>query len=348
MARGKKKRTQGTRAAAKPASGKKPTPAKPPPEPDRPGLSPRVLLGGVILLVAIGAITYLAFGSGSSTEDEPATSAEELAVPWVDPNGQSPIVGSVDVNPADDSLWLSTNTGLFRVAADGERPEKVTGQLTTDSGSGNVSEQLVIRFRGPNDMIGSGHPPAGEALPPALGMIASDDAGKTWSALGELGRADFHAIQTAGDVIVAGRYGEPVVSVSRDGGMTFENRTPPAPLIDLEVDPQDPNRWIASSADGLLVSRDQGRSWRPVEPLPNVRFAWPASDSLYRIDPGGPVKFSADGGQSWEDRGSTGGEPQAMFAEGRQRLFVALIDGTVKESRDGGRTWTDRVTPSAA
>jgi hypothetical protein len=51
-----------------------------------------------------------------------------------------------------------------------------------------------------------GHPPAGEALPPALGMITSDDAGKTWSALGELGRADFHAIQTAGDVIVTGRY----------------------------------------------------------------------------------------------------------------------------------------------
>jgi hypothetical protein len=347
VARGKKKRTHRSGAPAKPATGRKPPP-KPPPDADRPGFSPRVLLAGVALLAVVGVITYLAFGSDSGTDEEQATNPEELAVPWVDPNGQSPIVGSIDVNPADDALWISTNTGLFRVAADGERPQQVTGQLTTDSGSGNVSEQLVIRFRGPDDMIGSGHPPAGEALPPALGMIASDDAGKTWSALGEQGRADFHAIQTAGDVIVAGRYGEAVVSVSRDGGTTFENRTPPAPLVDLEVDPQDPNRWIGSTAEGLLASRDQGRSWRPVEPVPNVRFAWPASDALYRIDPGGPVKFSADGGESWEDRGSTGGEPQAMYAEGRQHLFVALIDGTVKESRDGGRSWTDRVTPDAA
>jgi hypothetical protein len=126
----------------------------------------RVLPGGVVLLAAIGVITYLAFGSGSRTEEEPATSTADLAVPWVDPDGQSPIVGSVDVNPADDSLWLSTNTGLFRVAANGARPEQVTGQLTTDSGSGNVSDQLIIRFRGPDDMIGSGHPRAGEGAAP--------------------------------------------------------------------------------------------------------------------------------------------------------------------------------------
>jgi hypothetical protein len=54
-----------------------------------------------------------------------------------------------------------------------------------------------------------------------------------------------------------------------------------------------------------------------------VRFTWPEPDALYRIDPGGPVKFSAD------------------------HVFVALIDGTVKESVDGGRTWSDRVKPPA-
>jgi hypothetical protein len=59
------------------------------------------------------------------------------------------------------------------------------------------------------------------------------------------------------------------------------------------------------------------------------------------------VKFSAHGGQNWEDRGSTGGEPQAMFADSADHVVVALIDETVKESDDGGRTWTDLVTPPA-
>ena len=78
---------------------------------------------------------------------------------------------------------------------------------------------------------------------------------------------------------------------------------------------------------------------------PRVSLAVPASAAVVA---GRTGQIQCDGGQSWEDRGSTGGEPQAMFAEGEQHLFVALIDGTVKESRDGGRSWTDRVTPSAA
>ena len=73
----------------------------------------------------------------------------------------------------------------------------------------------------------------------------------------------------------------------------------------------------------------------------------PEPDALYRIDPGGPVKLSSDGGKTWEDRGTTGGEPQDMFATSADHLLVALIDGSVNESDDGGRTWTDLVTPPA-
>jgi hypothetical protein len=338
MSRGKKKQR-----GAPPA----PKRVDPAPEAGRAAISPRALLAGAVALVAVGVVLFLTLGSGGGDEEKTAAGGGELRVPWVDPNGQSPVVGSVDVNPADGSLWLSTNTGLFRVPKGSGTPERVTGRLTTDLGEGRISEQLVIRFRGPDDMIASGHPPEGEALPAALGMIASKDAGKTWTGLGEVGRNDFHAIQTAGDLIVAGVYGEPSVTVSRDGGRTFTSTTPPETLVDLEVDPDDPRRWVASTFEELVVTNDEGRSWRPVEPIPNVRFAWPAGDTLFRVDPGGPVKVSSDGGRTWEDRGSTGGEPQAMFARTTEHLFVALFDGTVKESTDGGRTWTDRVVPPA-
>jgi hypothetical protein len=336
MAKGKKRKHA--------HQGEAPRPAAAGASPDeRPGPSPRVLLAGVLAILLVGVLAYAAFGSGSADEEAQTTDAADLRVPWVDPDGVSPIVGSVDVNPADDSLWFSTNTGLFRVGSGSGRPERVTGRLTTDSGSGDISEQLVIRFRGPDDLLASGHPPEGAALPPELGMIASGDAGRTWSGLAEVGQADFHAIQLSRDAIVAGHFGEPRVGVSTDGGRSFEDRTPPAPLVDLEVHPDDPSRWIASTAEGVVGSEDQGRSWRDLEPVPNVRFAWPAGDTLLRVDPGGAVKASTDGGRSWEDRGSTGGEPQAMFAASGQRVFVALIDGTIKESGDGGRTWTDRV-----
>jgi photosystem II stability/assembly factor-like uncharacterized protein len=96
--------------------------------------------------------------------------------------------------------------------------------------------------------------------------------------------------------------------------------------VDLEADPQGPARLIASTQQGVIGSPDEGG---------------PGATPVARL------KFSGDGGQTWQDRGSTGGESQAMFADTADHLLVALIDGSVKESDDGGRTWTDLVTPPA-
>jgi hypothetical protein len=342
MAKGKKRRHTG---ATRPAPATRPRPSAPSPGPQPVERPLRLIVAVVLLLLISGAAAFLAFGTGSGDEEETTTDQEDLRVPWVDPDGVNPIVGAVDVNPADDSLWFSTNTGLFRVPPGASRPEQVTGTLTTDLGTGEISEQLVIRFRGPDDVVASGHPPAESEsdLPPALGMIESGDGGRTWTGISQVGEADFHAIQVSRDRLVAAIFGQALVNVSDDGGRTFDQRTPPAPVIDLEVDPRDPRRWVGSTAEGLIVSADEGQSWRQLEPTPNSRFAWPQSDVLFRIDPGGPVKFSGDGGRTWEDRGSTGGEPQALFAADSDLLYAALIDGTVKESRDGGRSWTDRV-----
>ena len=234
---------------------------------------------------------------------------------------------------------MSTNTGLFRVR-DGAAPERVAGRLTTPDGAGTISEQLVVAFDGPDTLLASGHPAAEEtALPPALGLIRSDDAGRTWTPVSELGTADFHAIRRSGDRLVGALYGESLLLASRDDGRTWEDRAAPRVLVDLVLDPADPRRWVATAPDGVWLSRDEGGTWRPVDPTPNSYLAWPAPDALYRLDPGGPLMVSRDGGGRWEERGSTGGEPRALTAPGPDVLYAALLDGTVKRSRDGGRTW---------
>jgi hypothetical protein len=288
------------------------------------------------------ACVAVAVGACGGEEESPATEPSGLAVPWVDPDGDPPIVGSLSVNPADSTLYMGTNTGLFRIAEDASEPEQVTGELRTPDGSGKVSESLVVRFTGPDQLLASGHPAAGESLPPQLGLISSDDAGKTWSPVSELGTADFHAIEPSGDTLVAALFQQPQVLVSEDDGRDWETRAAPMPLVSLEVDPSDARRWVGSTERGLFVSRDGGGSWRPNDPIPNIRLAWSESGELYRIDPGGPVKVSTDGGETWEDRGTTGGEPQAMTVEG-ETVYVALIDGTVKRSTDGGQSFTDVV-----
>jgi hypothetical protein len=294
------------------------------------------------LLLAAAALFGACGDEGGGAEAD-----AQLAVPWLDPDGELPVVGSLAVNPADGRLWMSSNTGLFRIPGEGEEPVKVTGKLTTPSGSGEISEQLVIRFTGPDQLLGSGHPPSESSLPPALGLIRSDDAAKTWTSVSELGTADFHAIELSGDRLIGGLFGQAQVLVSGDDGATWETRAAPRPLVDLEVNPDDASKWIATTADGVYVSRDEGGTWRAIDPTPNSYLAWPEADALYRLDPGGPLMLSRDGGARWEEVGSTGGEPQALAAADATTLYAVLIDGTVKRSADGGRTWTDHVTPPA-
>ena len=297
-----------------------------------------LLLAAAALLGACGGDDGSAGGGAEASSD--------LAVPWLDPDGEFPVVGSLAVNPADGVLWMATNTGLFRVPDGAKEPEPVTGTLTTPDASGEISAQLVVTFTGPDELLGSGHP-AGDAtgLPETLGLIRSDDAAKTWTSVSELGKSDFHTIEPSRTQLAGAISGSSQVLVSDDGGRTWASRAAPGALIDMAVDPESPDRWVATSAEGVYVSGDGGGSWRPVDPTPNSYLAWPAPDALYRLDPGGPLKRSRDGGRRWEDAGDTGGEPQALTAADPETLYAALVDGTIKRSADGGGSWTDLVTP---
>jgi photosystem II stability/assembly factor-like uncharacterized protein len=294
----------------------------------------------IVLLATSGLMSSCGGGDGNASGDAVAS----LAVPWVDPDGDPPYIGSLSVN-RDGTLLMGTNTGLFEVPAAGGRPKKITGELRTPAGAGKISEALVAEFIGPDELIASGHPSGDSTLPPALGLIRSSDAGRTWESVSELGKSDFHALAVSGDLLVAALYGQAQILVSRDGGRVFDSRGAPTGLVDLAVAPADPKHWVVTTASGIFVSVDEGRSWRPRAATPDVRLAWRGSGDLYRIDPGGPVKVSADGGQSWQDRGTTGGEPQALAVDDAGALYAATLDGKVLKSEDGGRGWTVLVSP---
>src|SRR5688500_1167458 len=275
----------------------------------------------ILMLLALAALLAGCGDDGGGRSDDAEAA---LAVPWVDPDGDPPYIGSLSVNPADGSVFMGTNTGLLSIPTAGDQPGTVTG---------------------PDQLIASGHPSGDSTLPPALGLIRSGDAGKTWESVSELGTSDFHALSRSGEVLVAPLYGQAQILLSRDDGKTFEPRVAPMALVDLAADPGDSKRWAATSESGIFVSVDEGKTWRQRDPTPNVRLAWHESGELFRIDPGGPVKVSTDGGETWQDRGSTGGEPQALAVDDGGALYAASLDGKVQKSEDGGKSWTPLVTP---
>jgi hypothetical protein len=244
-------------------------------------------------------------------------------------------VHGLGVNPKDGSLYIATHTGLFR-AAKGE---------TKASRFGN-SEQDVMGFSvlGPDRFLGSGHPAPLQGGPSNLGLIRSDDAGRSWDSVSLLGESDFHVLRSKGQMVYGFDASNARFMVSNDGGRGWEERDTPGPMLDLAIHPADPSRVIASTEQGLVTSPDAGRSWRTLRDGPLALLTWPQPDELYLVDGSGRVALSGGQGRSWKPVGSVGGQP-AAFASDEGDLYVALHDGPVKRSADGGRTWSTRATP---
>jgi hypothetical protein len=284
-------------------------------------------------VMAVSVVVALTACGGGADGKAPATGPPQVFDP-------GPIhIHGVGVNPRDGALFIATHTGLFRAAA---------GELRARRVAGRSQDTMGFTVLGPDRFLGSGHPDLREDLPPFLGLIRSQDAGKTWDPVSLLGKADFHVLEARGKVVYG--YGSEyrtqrrLFLASSDGGRRWQERRPPAPLVSLALDPRDARRLLAAGPRGLFASRDGGRSWSAL-PGASGMLAWPAPERVYRVQADGTVGASRDSGRAWSPIGHVGGQPAAFEAVGARDLYVALHDGTVKRSTDGGRSWTIRSRP---
>lgn len=232
----------------------------------------------------------------------------------------------------DDQLFLATHAGMFTVAP---------GQ-TRAVGYGVGRQDLEVLTVADDRFLGSGHDPSNEQTLTGLGLIQSVDAGRSWTSASLPGRADLHVLEVSGPRIYGYDGSRRRLLVSRDGGGTWSGHDAPA-IISLAIDPAAPDHFVASTAQGLVRSRDAGRSFQPIAAQRHRigRVAWSGS-GLFLVSYDGWVLRSADRGIRFQTVGPLGGQPTAVAAVAGD-LYAALADGTVKRSRDRGRTWRIRA-----
>ena len=232
---------------------------------------------------------------------------------------------------AKDDLLLGTHEGLYRQAP-GQQPKRVSEPFDV-MGFTNASKRWLA----------SGHPGPGMSAPADLGLLASDDEGRTWQSVSLSGEVDFHRLTTSGRTILGVNSGDGLLWRSTDGGASWE--TSDVSLYDVALDPGDPELAVATTPDGPQSSTDGGRTWNPVAGAPLIALlAW-HEDALVGVTPEGRVHTSTDGGRAWAAAGSVDGDPVAMAAQGDD---VALLAGdTVWQSTDGGESFQPRITDLA-
>ena len=280
-------------------------------------------------LLALLAVVVL-MGCG---EDAPAP----LGPRFEDPG---PIhVHGLGINPADGALFVATHTGLFRAAEGQRRARRVAGRY---------QDTMGFTVTGPNRFLGSGHPDLREKLPPFLGLIESDDGGRSWRSLSLQGKVDFHVLEASGRRIYG--YGsdfdsgEPRFLASDNGGRNWRRLDPPEPLIAVAISPTDARTLLASGERRVFSSRDGGRSWSPIEAPTAGMLAWNTA-GLFLAGAEGRVWRSTDDGGAWQEAAEVGGRPAAFDSGRDDELLVALHDGTIKRSSDRGANWAIRSEP---
>jgi len=281
-------------------------------------------------LARVSSTLLLLALAGCGTGDRAADQADERA--GVVEAGISHIHG-VGINPADGAVIVATHSGLFRAARGQQRAERI------DDRRQDIMGFTVV---GPDSFLGSGHPDPRDDLPPLLGLIRSDDAGRSWEPVSLLGQADFHVLRAAAQHVYGVNSAEGALLASDDSGRSWQQRTPPGPVLDLAIDPRDARRIVVSTEQGLFVSPNGGRGWRALNVELAGLLAW--TDALVLVDADGTVHASGDGGRSFRAVGDIGGQPAALSAHDGE-LLIARHDNTVHSSTDGGRTWTLRVRP---
>lgn len=285
---------------------------------DRPRVNsawvPRSLLPFVIatLLIGVGGVT--------------------TAIVWSSRRETKPVAGPVHVHalavdPGDGALFLATHTGLFRVADRRSQPIRV-GDTYQDT--------MGFTVVGPHHFLGSGHPDPRSKQPRLLGLVESTDAGRTWRSVSLLGTADFHILRADGRRVYGFDVAHSRLLASDDGGTSWRMRSAPARLLDFALDPRNPRRLVASTANHLFESRDSAASWHLLRG-PTGLLAWGGS-GLFVIDAQGGVWMAAAPGRAWMPRRPLGGIP-AAFAAASNELYAAAHEGPVSRSSDNAQSW---------
>jgi hypothetical protein len=279
-----------------------------------------ILRSRIALTAGVSAAGLVLAGCAGS---DGATDGEAASDGGTDAFGH---VHSLDVNPADDRLYVATHNGVFVHADNGF--ERV-GDAAQDA--------MSFTIAGPDRFLMSGHPEPGSSGPAHLGLAESTDGGRSWQTLSLEGEADFHALEVAGDRVYGVDSQTGLLKATADGKQWRDLGQLPA--ADVAADPDDPERLLLTDGRGSLVQLEVSGQPSLVESAPRlVLLDWVSSALLVGVGPEGAVHTSGDGGASWQESGSLPEQPHAFTAtEGR---WYAATESGILTSTDDGATWS--------
>ncbi|ASU83819.1 hypothetical protein CDO52_14425 [Nocardiopsis gilva YIM 90087] len=283
-------------------------------------LAPAALLVPVLLLSACGTETD-GGDPGGTDGTTPPGAVEGFPLP-----DDAEHVHGIVADPESDGLLLGTHYGVYRITG---ADDDVKAELISP-----VMDYMGLAEAGPDRLVASGHPGEGTPdRPNPVGLLESTDGGKTWTTLSREGQSDFHALAASKDTVI----GFDGALVATDDGKKWSELDQNVAAVSLAIS-EDSTTVVATTQEGLRRSTDGGTSFTAVDGAPMLALVdWSQGDTVVGIDPAGTVHQSDDGGTTWSELGSVGGQPEAFHA-GPDHI-AAVANGMLVVSADGGESF---------
>ncbi|QHC68757.1 hypothetical protein GSU68_18820 (plasmid) [Rathayibacter sp. VKM Ac-2759] len=291
------------------------------------------------VLAAAAALAALTGCTASAVTDRPAA-----------PEGLEHVHG-LGWDPVTGLTYAAAHSGVWVIDTDILGDTYPAASTAAPSADGPIADraQDTMGFTITSDGVfyASGHPDPADAAAagPSLGLISSTDAARTWESLSLSGETDFHDLATislddARTRVYGYDAGTGIIRRSDDSGATWTD-TAALALRDLTVDPQRPDRVLASTDAGLQVSDDAGASFRVVDGAPALYLVEGTPDgALVGVDVEGTLWTGAlEGG--WDSHGTLTGIPEAFAVVGGEESWILAADERgIVASSDYGASWT--------
>ncbi len=264
---------------------------------------------------ALVAVTGLAACGGNepTTSADSSSDTDDVAAATTYPLGGAHAHGLAR-DPGDGTLYVATHEGLLSYADD--EPQLVSP----------VIDLMGFAISGPGEFVASGHPGADSELPEPMGLIRSDDSGRSWAVASRGGESDFHVL-TAGE---SGVFGYDGALRSSEDGATWTEATLPEPIADLALSPDDEDLLVTTES-GLQRSTDRGHTWEPVPDAPLMIYVtWADAQTVVGLSVEDQIMVSEDAGTTFEARGEAPAQQVVAFSasmqDGSLEALVALED----------------------
>lgn len=288
------------------------------------------LLRPVRQLLAVGFALLVVSGCSSPS----AETSEGVASPANTTIDGSGLGGHVHhLAFSGDRLLIGTHDGLYAQSGS-QSPSRISNEIFDVMGLA-VGEQVLFA---------SGHPGPGMQAPNDLGLMASTDAGKTWTNVSLSGEADFHRLVVTGTLIAGISSTNGHLLTSQDSGRTWTDlgRTT---LYDIAFASADGSIMIGTSEQGPMRSIDGGKTFTPIAEAPLLALLAVTESTLFSADVRGGVFESRDAGVTWTAIGSLPGQPIALAASDNR--LAALVENTIFLSTDSGRSFNPYIVDIA-